>query len=119
MAAPNLKSPTTVTGKTTRYAATTTLAEALSNPANSGKVLRINVARIANVAASGSISVDISHHRGSTHSYLLKNATVAQSSSLVVLQRDEYIYLEEGDAIYVKTSASSSADVTFAYEEWS
>ena len=119
MAAPNLKSPTTITGKTARYAATTTLAEALANAANSGKALRVNVIRVANVAASGSISVDVSHYRGSTHSYLAKTSTVNQGSALVVLQRDEYIYLEEGDAIYVKTSTSSSADVTFSYEEWS
>ena len=37
MAAPNLKSPTTITGKTARYAVTASLAAALSNSAASGK----------------------------------------------------------------------------------
>lgn len=119
MAAPNLKSPTTITGKTARYAATTTLAEALANAANSGKALRVNVIRVANVAAGVSITVDVTHYRSSTHSYLLKGGTVTQSSALVVTQRDEFLYLEEGDSIYVKASANSSADVTFTYEEWS
>ena len=42
MAAPNLKSPTTITGKTARYAVTASIAAALSNASSSGKVLKIN-----------------------------------------------------------------------------
>ena len=40
MAAPNLKSPTTITGKTARYAVTASLVAALSNSSSSGKALR-------------------------------------------------------------------------------
>lgn len=119
MAAPNLKSPTTVTGKTARYTATTSLAEALANTSNSNKALRINTIRAANTATSGTISVEVSHYRGAAHSYIAKGVSVAQATALVILQRDEYIYLEEGDSIYIKASSNSSIDITITYEEWS
>jgi hypothetical protein len=49
MTAPNLKSPTTITGKTARYAVTASLASVLANGAASGKVLKINSIFCANV----------------------------------------------------------------------
>ena len=49
MAAPNLKEPTTIVGKTNGYAVTTSLAAALSNGAASGKVLKVNSVYAANV----------------------------------------------------------------------
>jgi hypothetical protein len=52
MAAPNLKNPTTITGKTARYAVTATLANALANSAASGKVFKINSIFCANVTAA-------------------------------------------------------------------
>ena len=42
MTAPNLKSPTTITGKTARYDVTASIAAALSNASSSGKALKIN-----------------------------------------------------------------------------
>jgi hypothetical protein len=42
MAAPNLKNPTTITGRTARYAVTTSLGNALANSPSSGKVFKIN-----------------------------------------------------------------------------
>ena len=43
MAAPNLKSPTTITGKTARTGITTTAAVGIiTNAGSSGKVLKIN-----------------------------------------------------------------------------
>jgi hypothetical protein len=49
MAAPNLKNPTTITGKTARYAVTASLASVLANGAASGKVFKINSIFCANV----------------------------------------------------------------------
>jgi hypothetical protein len=118
MAAPNLKSPYSITGKFSSYACTTSLAQALINNSGSNKAFRVNVIRAANVGTSGSVTVEISVYRGTTHSYIVKGATIAQGSSFVVLQRDEYLYLEEGDSIYAKASAATSVDLQFSYEEW-
>lgn len=116
MAAPNLKQPVTITGKTRLYSATATLASVLSNGAASGQLLKVNVIRAANLT-SGTASIDITVFRSSAHTYVIRTATVAPNTSLVVLDKNEYLYLEEGDALYAKANTVSTIDLTIHYEE--
>lgn len=116
MAAPNLRSPATVTGKTAAAALTTSLSSVLSNSAVSGKVLKVNTIRAANVG-TGSITVDIAHYRGTTTTYLLKGGTIDAGKTLITTDKNEYVYLEEGDSIQAKASATTSVDLTINYEE--
>lgn len=116
MAAPNLKSPTTITGKTAVYACTASLAAALTNSAASGKAFKINSIRGANIAAAAG-TLEVTVYRSSAHSYIIKGVQVPVNSSFVSLNREEYIYLEEGDAIYAKANATSTIDLVISYEE--
>lgn len=116
MAAPNLKQPVTITGKTGVYSATAALASVISNGAASGQLLKLNVIRAANLT-TGTASIDITVFRSSAHTYVIKTATVAPNTSLVVLDKNEYLYLEEGDALYAKANAVSTIDLTIHYEE--
>ena len=116
MAAPNLKQPTTITGKTALYSCTATLAAALSNGAASNRVLKVNVVRAANLT-SAAAAVDVTVFRAATHTHIIKSATVAPGASLVVLDKNEYLYLEEGDAIHARANAVSTIDLTIHYEE--
>lgn len=117
MAAPNLRSPTTITGKTKPYAVTTTLAEVLANPAASGKLFKVNTIRCANVDAVAAASLDLTLFRSSTHTYLIKGVSIVAERALIVSDKNEYIYLEEGDALYTKASASGDLELTINYEE--
>lgn len=117
MAAPNLRSPATVTGKTAPVALITTLVDVLSNAAGSSKVLKINTIRAANVAAAA-VTVDIAIYRaGIILCYLLKGGTVDAGKTLIVTDKNEYIYLEENDYLRAKSSAATSVDLTINYEE--
>jgi hypothetical protein len=116
MAPPNLKSPATITGKTELAALTTSLASVLSNAASSGKVLKVNTIRAANIAAD-QVTVDVAVVRSSTTVYLIKGAVVGAGKTLITTDKNEYIYLEEGDAIHAKSSAATSIDLTINYEE--
>lgn len=116
MAAPNLRSPTAVIGKTATAALTTTLTGVLTNAVDSGKVLKVNTVRAANVSGLV-ISVDIAHYRGTTTTYLLKGGSVDASKTLITTDKNEYIYLEEGDELQAKASADTSIDLTINYEE--
>jgi hypothetical protein len=116
MAAPNLKSPTTITGKTASYSVTTTLAAVLSNAANSGKALRINTIRACNITGS-TATIDVTRLRSGTDRYLVKAASIEPTSSLVILTRDEILYLEEGDDLRVVGSANATFDLLVTYEE--
>ena len=118
MAAPNLRSPATVTGKTALTAVATSLTSVLANSAASGLVLKVNTIRAANVDAGGAaVSLDLTVYRGSTHRYLIKNVSVGSAKALIVSDKNEYVYLEEGDSIYAKASSASGLDLTINYEE--
>lgn len=117
MAAPNLKSPTTITAKVAPYAVTASLASVLTNSAASGKAFRVHSIRAANVDGASSFDLDVSHYRGTTHTYLCKTVAVPADSTLIVLSREEVLYLEEGDALYAKASTASKIDLLVTYEE--
>lgn len=116
MVAPNLKSLTSITGKSASYAATATLSEALANALSTNKALKINSIRAANVDPL-SYTLDISFYNGTTHIYLCKDLQVGSNSSVIILSKDEYLYLEEGQSIHVKASVANKINLIFSYEE--
>lgn len=117
MTAPNIKQPTTIIGKTAVYRCTTSLASVLENSTNSGKAYKVNAIRASNIDSSLNIDVDVTYYRSLAHSYIASGITIPIKSTLVVLSKEEYIWLEEGDAIYAKASTGAKIDITVHYEE--
>lgn len=117
MAAPNLKTPTTITGKTARYAVTTSLAAALSNSAASGKALKINSVYCANVDGVNTADISLSIYNGTTDFYLAKTIAVPADATQVLVTREAYFYLEEGDSLRALASAASDLELVIGYEE--
>ena len=117
MAAPNLKTPAAITGKTDGYAVTTSLAAALSNGAASGKVLKVNSVYCANVDGSASADIDLSYYNGTTDFYLAKTISVPADATQVLVTREAPIYLEEGDSLRAKASANSDLELVISYED--
>ena len=117
MAAPNLKSPTTITGKTARYAVTTSLANALANSAASGKVLKVNSIFCANVDGTNAADISISIYNGTTDFYIAKTVTVPADATQIISSQQTYFYLEEGDSIRALASATSDLELVIGYEE--
>lgn len=117
MAAPNLKTPTTITGKTARYAVTATLANALANSAASGKAFKINSVYCANVDGAASADIDLTIYNGTTDFYLAKTIAVPADATQLLITREGYLYLEEGDSLRAKASAASDLELVIGYEE--
>ena len=117
MAAPNLKSPTTITGKTARYAVTTSLAAALSNSAASGKVLKINSIFCANIDGTVAADISVSIYNGTTDTYIAKTIAVPADATQILSAKETYFYLEEGDSIRALASATSDLELVIGYEE--
>jgi len=117
MAAPNLKSPTTITGKTARYAVTASLANALANSAASGKVFKINSIFCANVDGTNQADISVSIYDGTTDYYLAKTLTVPADATQIISSKDTYFYLEEGDSIRAVANAASDLELVIGYEE--
>lgn len=116
MTAPNLRTPATVTGKTAVALVSTSNAAVLTNAAASGKALKITTIRAANITASAA-TISVSHYRSTTHRYLVKASSVDAGEALIVTSREDYIYLEEGDALYAQASVASSFDLIIGYED--
>lgn len=116
MTAPNLKSPITIIGKTATYVCTGSLASALANGSSSNKLLKVNVVRGANLTTSAA-QVDVTIFRSSTNRRIIQGGNVPPGGSLVVLDKNEFIYLEEGDSLYAKSTPASSIELTITYED--
>lgn len=119
MAAPNLVNVTAIYGKTVGAALTTSSADILTNSAGSGKVFKINSVYVANVDGSSSADATVTwYDAGSTTSYnLAKTISVPADATLVVVDKDAQIYLEEGDKISALASAAGDLEITISYEE--
>jgi hypothetical protein len=117
MTAPNLKNPTTITGKTVGYAVTDSLSAALTNSAASGKVFKINSIFCANVDGVNAADISVSIYDGSTDRYIAKTIVVPADATQVLSTKETYFYLEEGDSLQAVASAAGDLDLVIGYEE--
>ena len=117
MAAPNLKNPTTITGKTVRYAVTASLASVLANSSASGKVFKINSIFCANVDGTNPADINVSIYDGSDHRYIAKTIAVPADATQIISSKDTYFYLEEDRSIYAECNDASDLQLVISYEE--
>lgn len=116
MAAPNIVSVTTITGKTDVLSATTTATAITTNSAASGLVYKINSIRVSNIDGTNDADVTLDLFRSSTAYHLASTITVPADSSLIALSKEDSIYLEEGDALRATASANGDLQVICSYE---
>jgi len=122
MAAPNIVNVTTITGKTDQVSLTTTNATAVvSNAASSGKVFKINSLVVSNVDGTNAADITVSVYSeddiGGTATELVSTVSVAADSSLVVIDKNTALYLEEDMSIGATASAADDLKVVVSYEE--
>ena len=116
MAAPNLKNPTYIYGRTARYAVTASLATALAEP-GTGKTFKINSIFCANVDGTNAADISVSIYNGTTDFYLAKTITVPADATQIISCKDTYFYLEEGDSIRAVANAASDLELCISYED--
>jgi len=122
MAAPNLLSPTTITGKSvTVDLSTTSATSVLSNAASSGKVLKVNSLYVANVDGTSAAEITINYYSaaalGGTATQICSTIAVPADATLVVIDKDAYIYLEEDRSLGATAGTSNDLKVFCSYEE--
>lgn len=119
MAAPNIVNVATITAKTKGLALTTVAQDLLENPAGSGKVFKVNMIRAANVDGVNTADVTLNFVDASpaaTHR-LAYTIPVPADAALVLLDKPEAIYLEEGDKLTALASAAGDIELVVSYEE--
>lgn len=121
MAAPNLLSPTNILGKTTAVSLTTTSATSvLSNAASSGKALKINSLYVANTTSSA-VNITINQYSaaalGGTAYPIASTVAVPGNATLVVIDKDAYVYLEENTSLGATAGTGSALQIVCSYED--
>jgi len=122
MAAPNIVNVSTITGiSSTTALSTTSQTTLVSNAASSGKVYKINMIQVANVDGTAAADITIDVHSaasgGGTAYSLVSTVSVPADASLVVLDKNTALYLEEDRSITATAGAANDLEVIVSYEE--
>ena len=128
MAAPNIASLTTITGKTTYLTpGGTTALVLLPNAASSNNVLKINQIVVANVDGTNAVDATVSIYTngavaqgsapsGGTAFPIASTVSVPADASLIVVDKTTGLYLEEGTSISVTSVTASKLTFSVSYE---
>ena len=122
MAAPNIVNVTSIIGITTAVGlSTTAVTTFLSNADASGKVLKINTIIASNIDGSANADITVKYHlaaAGAGTSIALANTiTVPADASLVIIGKDNPIYLEENRSLTAQASAADNIAIVCSYED--
>ena len=122
MAAPNILSATSIYGKQYGNALdTTTTTSLLANGSSSNKLLKINSIIVANVDGTSAADITIAYYDqddlGGTATEILSTVSVPADSTLVAIDKNTAIYLEENTSIGLTASAANDLKGFVSYEE--
>ena len=115
MAAPNIVNVATITGKTAVGVATTSLALLLSGVTD--KVLGVEFLQVTNVDASLGCDLTLTVRRSATDYHLAKTMAIPAKLAVQFVGKDNKIWLEEADDIYIQASAATTLEWVCSYTE--
>ena len=117
MAAPNIVSLSDIRGKTNVANVTIPGSTLVSNPAASNTVYKISSLYISNIDGVSSADVVVRLERGGAGYPIANTVAVPADATLLVIDKNSGVYLEEGDSIYVAASANGDLVAVASYEE--
>ena len=115
MAAPNIVSPTTITLRqlsTTVGTAALTLVTCAAD-----KAIKLSTLYAANVDGTSAGDITIRVSDGTATHAVCSTVSVPADASVVVVDRNSPVYLEEGDSIEAVASAANAIQIVGSYEE--
>ena len=82
------------------------------------KVAKVNTILVANVDGTNAadITIEVSVDNGSNYVKIANTISVPADATLVVIDKNSALYLEEGDNLEAGASANSDATITVNYE---
>lgn len=122
MAAPNILSVTSITGKSvSSRPANTATYSILSNAAGSNRVYKINSIICSNQNGVSTITANVFYNTAAngagTNNALILYASVPALSTLVVSDKTTSFYLEENTSITVSSGTSNGISFLVSYED--
>ncbi len=122
MANPNILNVTTILGKSAVVSLTDTNATAvLSNAAASDKVFKVNSLVVSNVDGTNAADITIALYSeddiGGTATEIVSTVSVPADASLIVIDKNTSLYLEEDRSIGATAGSANDLKVVVSYEE--
>lgn len=115
MAAPNIVSPTTITlrnvGSTVGTAATTIVT------CDSNKAVKVSTVTFANTNGTSAADATLNLVSGGATIAICSTVSVPADATLVAVDRNSPVYLEEGDSLTASASATGAIQIVVSYEE--
>lgn len=108
----------TFTGKTVGVDLdTTTTTTLLTNPNGSNKTLRVTGIFVANIDGTNAAQVTMDYYNGTTGFKFASTVNVPANTTIVLLDKNSYLYLEENKSIRGGANATGDLQVVISYEE--
>ena len=117
MANPNIVNVADIRGKTAVQSVGTSATAIVSNTSASGKVFKVNSLIVSNIDGTNAADITATVVRSSTSYALASTITIPADATLVVISKDNAIYLEEADSIELLASAAGDLQAICSYEE--
>lgn len=122
MAAPNIVQVSTITAKTNTANLTTNTATMLvSNPASSGKVLKVNSIILTNANTTSYRQCTVSYYTGQnitgSQIEIIKDVSIPNSAMLIVIDKNSSVYLEENTSIGLTATTANTIKAICSFEE--
>jgi hypothetical protein len=116
MANPNLVNVTSITGESVQAALTTTLTTEILAAA-SDTLVKVNSIIVANIDGSSAVDVLVFITKsGGSPLAIASTVSVPADATLVVIDKNTALYLEEGDNLEAGASAAGDAVITVNFE---
>ena len=117
MANPNIVNVSSIYGKSAGLDLTNSAQSIVTNAASSGKVFKINSLTIANVDGSFNAPVYCQINLNGTDYDLANGVVVPADTTLILIGKDNPIYLEENSFIELQATLSGDLTAICSYEE--
>lgn len=116
MANPNIVATTVITGNTSVLIVSGSLASIVTNSSGSGKVYKVNLLMATNTSESVDVDVQASLRRNSIDYFIAKVVAVPADGSLVLIGKENPIYLNEGDSLMMASEIAGNLHGICSYE---
>ena len=116
MEAPNIVNVTSITGKTDVQSVGTSATAITTNSSASDKVYKVNSLIISNVDGVNDADITADLFRSSIAYHIAKTVVVPADATLILIGKENPIYLEEGDALRLTASVASDLQALCSYE---
>jgi len=115
MAAPNIGNFTLMTGNTAVQLVGLTANAIVTNSSSSNQLFKVYSLNLCNVSSSN-VTATVDIYRSSVAYRMAANIVVPATTSILVISKDNGVYLNEGDALRLTAGTVSSLEAVCSYE---